>query len=180
MRLSLIDHRSRCRIRSGWKPERRRDFRAPDVGCSRVVCRCDRIGCYELSLPRAAGSGAVLFDGANGRWESELMGSRGAIAVGLVLITAACSSSGATTSKESIDPTIVETSVPGDDDAPASNTATAAGVLDGIWWKPRVPDERKDLPITYQFGSGDLFVLDGRAQLTAPVFRVAAPSPTMW
>jgi hypothetical protein len=109
------------------------------------------------------------------------MGSRGAIVVGLVLVTAACSSSGTTTSTESIDPTIVETTVPGDDDAPAPptsasttpapNTATAAGVLDGIWWKPRVPDVALDIPITFQFGPGDLFVLDGRAQLTAPVFR---------
>ena len=52
----------------------------------------------------------------------------------------------------------------------ASSVATA-GVLDGIWWKPRVPDVSLDIPLTYQFGPGDLFVLDGRAQLTAPVFR---------
>ena len=103
------------------------------------------------------------------------------IVVSLVLVTAACSSSGTTTSTESIDPTIVETTAPRDDDAPAPptaasttpapNTATAVGVLDGIWWKPRVADARNDLPLTYQFGPGDLFVLDGRAQLTAPVFR---------
>ena len=104
----------------------------------------------------------------------------GVIVVGLVLVTAACSSSGTTTSTESIDPTIVETTAPRDDDAPAPPTAAstmpapsvaAAGVLDGIWWKPRVPDARNDLPLTYQFGPGDLFVLDGRAQLIAPVFR---------
>ena len=104
----------------------------------------------------------------------------GVIVVGLALVTAACSSSGTTTSTESIDPTIVETTAPRADDAPAPPTAAsttpapsvaAAGVLDGIWWKPRVPDARNDLPLTYQFGPGDLFVLDGRAQLTAPVFR---------
>ncbi|MGA9279057.1 hypothetical protein [Ilumatobacter sp.] len=71
--------------------------------------------------------------------------------------------------------------MPRDDDAPApstaasttlaSSTATAAGVLDGIWWKPLDPDVLYDLPITYQLGPGDLFVLDGHAQLTAPVFR---------
>lgn len=108
-------------------------------------------------------------------------GSGGAIVVGLVVISAACSSSGTTTSTESVEPIAGETTAAGDDDAlapptdasttVASNTATAAGVLDGIWWKPRVPDVARDIPITVQFGPGDLFVLDGRAQLTAPVFR---------
>ena len=109
------------------------------------------------------------------------MGNGGATVISLLLISAACSSSDTTTSTESIDPTIVETSVPGDDDAPApatgasttvaSSAGTAAGELDGIWWKPRFPDIPRDIPITVQFGPGDLFVLDGRAQLTDPAFR---------
>ena len=85
------------------------------------------------------------------------MRSGGAIVAGLVLVSAACSSSGTTISTESVEPSAVDT--------------TAPGVLDGIWWKPRVPDVAGDIPITYQFGPGDLFVLDGRASLTAPVFR---------
>lgn len=62
--------------------------------------------------------------------------------------------------------------------SPAAASATAppgpgvdAGVLDGIWWKPRDPDVPGDIPVTVQIGPGELFVLDGRAQLTAPVFR---------
>lgn len=46
-----------------------------------------------------------------------------------------------------------------------------AGVLDGIWFKPPVPDVSLDIPIIYQFGPGDLFVLDGQAELADPVFR---------
>jgi hypothetical protein len=55
--------------------------------------------------------------------------------------------------------------------AAPSSTEVAAGVLDGVWWKPRVAGVPLDIPIIVQFGPGDLFVLDGRAQLTAPVFR---------
>jgi hypothetical protein len=111
-----------------------------------------------------------------------VMGNGGAIVLLLVLVSAACSSGDATTSTESTDSTIAATTVPGDDEnasAPptdatttvASSVATEAGVLDGIWHKPLDPDVSFDIPITTQFGPGDLFVLDGRAQLTAPVFR---------
>ena len=44
------------------------------------------------------------------------------------------------------------------------------GELDGVWWKPRTPDVSLDIPLIFQIGPGDLFVLDGRAQLTSPVF----------
>ena len=46
-----------------------------------------------------------------------------------------------------------------------------ASALDGIWWKPRDPSLPGDIPVTVQFGPGELFVLDGRAQFSAPVFR---------
>jgi len=46
-----------------------------------------------------------------------------------------------------------------------------SGELDGVWWEPRLPDVSLDIPIVYQIGPGDLFVFDGRAQLTSPVFQ---------
>jgi hypothetical protein len=52
-----------------------------------------------------------------------------------------------------------------------ASSAATAGVLDGIWFKPAVPDVSNDIPIIYQFGPGDLFVLDGQAELTDPAFR---------
>ena len=106
------------------------------------------------------------------------MGNGGAIVVSVMLVSAACSSSDTTT--EPIDSTVVATTVPADDvDAPTPTDATTtvassaatAGVLDGIWWKPRDPDVFQDFPITFQFGPGELFVLDGRALLTEPIFR---------
>lgn len=105
-----------------------------------------------------------------------------AAVISLMLLAAGCSSSDTTPLTESVDTTTVATSTSRDEDdasatptdastTVASESETAAGELDGIWWKPRVADVPRDIPITYQFGPGDLFVLDGRAQLTAPVFR---------
>ena len=110
------------------------------------------------------------------------MGMGYAAVISLVLLAAGCSSSGTTPLTESVDTATIATSTSRDeDDAPAPPTdasttvapesETEAGELDGIWWKPTDPDLPLDFPITIQFGPGDLFVLDGRAQLTAPVFR---------
>ena len=108
------------------------------------------------------------------------MGMGYAAVISLVLLAAGCSSSDTSRLTESVDTTTIATSTSRDeDDAPAPPTdasttvapesETEAGQLDGIWWKPTDPDLPLDFPITIQFGPGDLFVLDGRAQLTAPV-----------
>jgi hypothetical protein len=102
--------------------------------------------------------------------------------ISLMLLAAACSSSDTTPLTESVDNTTFATAISDDEDeAPAPPTdagttaapeaETEAGELDGIWWKPTDPDLPLDFPITIQFGPGELFVLDGRAQLTAPVFQ---------
>jgi hypothetical protein len=102
--------------------------------------------------------------------------------ISMVLLAAGCSSSDTTPVAESVDTATIGTAISRDeDDAPATpsdasttvapESETAAGELDGIWWKPLVADVPGDIPITFQFGPGDLFVLDGRAQLTDPVFR---------
>ena len=111
----------------------------------------------------------------------EALGRGCTAVISLMLLAAGCSSSDTTPLTESVDTTTIATAISGDEDAPATPTdssttaapeaETAAGELDGIWWKPRVPDVRMDTPITVQFGPGDLFVLDGRAQLDNPVFR---------
>jgi hypothetical protein len=80
--------------------------------------------------------------------------------------TVAESTAPETTTPETTTP---ETTTP--ETTTVASSAATAGVLDGIWWKPLHPDVSRDIPITFQFGPGDLFVLDGRALLTDPVFR---------
>ncbi len=75
-----------------------------------------------------------------------------AAVISLMLFAAGCSSSDASTTV-------------------ASESETEAGELDGIWWKPRVVDLPQDIPLIIQFGPGDLFAFEGRANLAAPVFR---------
>jgi hypothetical protein len=87
------------------------------------------------------------------------------LVVGLLgLLLAACS--GAETMGDQ------EETVPSESSATVGpGVGTEAGALDGIWWKPRDPSVSRDIPVTVQIGPGELFVLDGRAQLTSPIFR---------
>ncbi len=82
-----------------------------------------------------------------------------ASAIVVALAVAACSG---------VEPT--GTTEPIESATDSTQMAVERGELDGVWWKPRTPDVSLDIPVVFQIGPGDLFVLDGRAQLTSPVF----------
>lgn len=88
------------------------------------------------------------------------------LVVGLLgLLLAACSAAETMGDREETAPSSESSATVG------PGVGTEAGALDGIWWKPRDRSLPGDIPVTVQIGPGELFVLDGRAQLTSPVFR---------